>query len=102
MLHPRLPRPLPLTLLAAASLAFLCSGATPPEGASADPAAGQMSAVPETPAASSRINRRFCGRAAINSEIWPWRTRAGELAPVEASANKSCTSRARTSRPLMR
>ena len=57
---------------------------------------------PETPAASSRMRRRFDGLAAISSEICPWRTRAGELAPVEASANRSCTSRARTSWPLMR
>ncbi len=52
MLHPRFARPLSLTLLAAASLAFLCSCATPPDGASGDAAAGQVSAVPETPAAS--------------------------------------------------
>ena len=56
----------------------------------------------KAPAASSRISRRFCGLAEISSEIWPWRTSAGELAPVEASANSSCTSRARTSRPLIR
>ena len=36
------------------------------------------------------------------SPILPWWTSAGERAPVAASANKSCTSRARTSRPLIR
>ncbi len=52
---------------------------------------------PETPAASSSTRRRLDGLAAISSEIWPWRTRAGELAPVEASANSSWMSRARVS-----
>ena len=55
---------------------------------------------PEIPAASSRIRRRLDGLAAINSLICPWRTRAGEFAPVLASANKSCTSLARTVLPL--
>src|SRR5258708_2283146 len=36
------------------------------------------------------------------SPILPWWTSAGERAPVAASANRSCTSRARTSRPLIR
>ena len=63
---------------------------------------GGASAGRRRPPASSRISRRFCGLAAISSQIWPWRTSAGEFAPVEASANSSCTSRARTSRPLMR
>ena len=49
------------------------------------------------PAASSRMSRRAWGFAAMISPIWPWRTSAGERAPVEASANRSCTSRARTS-----
>src|SRR3984957_11610054 len=57
---------------------------------------------PETPAASSRINRRAWGLAEMISPIWPWRTSEGERAPVEASANRSCTSRARTSLPLPR
>ena len=43
-----------------------------------------------------------CGLAAISSPILPWPTIAGECAPVEASAKRSCTSRARTSRPLIR
>ncbi len=38
----------------------------------------------------------------MSSPIWPWRTRAGDRAPVDTSANSSCTSRALTSRPLMR
>ncbi len=42
------------------------------------------------------------GLAPISSPIWPWRTMAGEREPEEASANNICTSRARTSRPLMR
>ena len=50
---------------------------------------------PETPAASSRISRRACGLAAMISPIWPCRTIEGERAPVEASANSNCTSRAR-------
>ena len=49
------------------------------------------------PAASSRIRRRLVGLALISSEIWPCRTKAGECAPVEASAKSICTSRARTS-----
>ena len=57
---------------------------------------------PAMPAASSRMRRRACGFAAISSAIWPWRTRAGERGPVAASANRSCTSRSRTSRPLIR
>ena len=36
----------------------------------------------------------------ISSLICPCRTRAGEWAPVEASANSICTSRARTSLPF--
>src|SRR5947209_14348581 len=36
------------------------------------------------------------------SPILPWCTSAGDRAPVAASANRICTSRARTSRPLMR
>ena len=57
---------------------------------------------PEMPAASSRIRRRAWGLAAMSSAICPCRTKAGERAPVEASAKMSWTSRARTSRPLMR
>ena len=51
------------------------------------------------PAASSNIRRRFFGFAFISSEICPCRTNAGECAPVDASANNICTSRARTSLP---
>ena len=47
------------------------------------------------------MRRRLLGLAAINSEIWPCRTSAGEFAPVEASANRSCTSLARTVLPLI-
>ena len=54
------------------------------------------------PAASSRMRRRAFGRALISSAIWPWRTSAGEGAPVEASAKSMATSRARASRPLTR
>ena len=36
------------------------------------------------PAASSRMSLRAWGLAAMISPIWPWRTRAGERAPVEA------------------
>ena len=46
------------------------------------------------------MRRRACGLAAMISPICPCRTRAGERAPEEASANSNCTSRARTSRPL--
>ena len=53
------------------------------------------------PAASSKIRRRFSGLALINSLTWFCLTKAGEFAPVEASANRSCTSRARTSLPLI-
>jgi hypothetical protein len=42
------------------------------------------------------------GLAAMISPICPWRTIAGEWAPVDASAKRSWTSRARASRPLMR
>ncbi len=52
------------------------------------------------PAASSRMRLRDFGLALINSAICPWRTKAGECAPVEASANNICTSRARTSLEL--
>jgi hypothetical protein len=52
---------------------------------------------PEIPAASSSTRRRALGLALISSAIWPCRTSAGECAPVEASANSICTSRARTS-----
>ena len=51
---------------------------------------------------SAQTLDKISGLVAINSPIWPCRTRAGEWAPVEASANKSCTSRARTSLPLTR
>ena len=54
------------------------------------------------PAASSSTRRRALGRALISSLIWPWRTSAGDCAPVEASANSIATSRARASRPLAR
>jgi hypothetical protein len=54
------------------------------------------------PAASSSIARRSAGRAEMIALIRPWLTRAGEWAPVAASANRRETSRARTSRPLMR
>ena len=57
---------------------------------------------PVMPAASSKINRLAWGLALIISEIWPWRTSAGEREPVETSANNNCTSRARTSEPLTR
>ena len=57
---------------------------------------------PAMPAASSRMRRRDCGLALMISLIWPCRTRAGERAPVAASANRICTSRARTSLPLTR
>ena len=53
------------------------------------------------PAASSKIRRRFVGFALINSAICPCLTNAGEWAPVEASANNICTSRALTSLPLL-
>jgi hypothetical protein len=53
------------------------------------------------PAASSKMRRRFSGLALINSLTWFCLTSAGELAPVEASANSNCTSRARTSLPLI-
>jgi len=46
--------------------------------------------------------RRASGFWLIKSPICPWRTNAVEPAPDEASAKKSCTSRWRTSRPLMR
>ena len=57
---------------------------------------------PAMPAASSRMRRRCSGLALTSSPIWPWRTSAGERAPVAASSNRMRTSRARTSRPLMR
>ena len=41
-----------------------------------------------------------CGLAAIIWPILPCETMAVDRAPVAASANKSCTSRARTSLPL--
>ena len=50
----------------------------------------------------AELRLRFCGLAAISSPICPCRTMAGECAPVEASANSNCTSRARTSLPLTR
>ena len=40
--------------------------------------------------------------AAMIALIFPWLTRAGEWAPVAASANNKATSLARTSRPLTR
>ena len=43
------------------------------------------------------MRRRALGFALINSLIWPCLTNAGEWAPVLASANNICTSRARTS-----
>ncbi len=54
------------------------------------------------PAASSSIARRSAGLAAITAPIRPWLTKAGEWAPVAASANSSWTSRPRTSRPSSR
>ena len=54
------------------------------------------------PAASSRINRRACGLALMISAICPCRTSEGEREPVDASANNSCTSLARTSLPFTR
>ena len=45
---------------------------------------------------------RAWGFAWISSPIRPWPTMAGERAPVEASAKRSWTSRARASLPLMR
>ena len=51
-------------------------------------------------AASSSRWRRCCGLALMMALIRPWLTRAVERAPVETSANSSCTSRALTSRPL--
>jgi hypothetical protein len=42
------------------------------------------------------------GFAWMISPMRPWCTIDGEREPVEASANRICTSRARTSRPLMR
>ena len=55
---------------------------------------------PAMPAASSMMRRRSCGLELMISLIWPWRTSAWLRAPVAASANSSCTSRARTSLPL--
>ena len=55
---------------------------------------------PATPAASSRMRRRCSGLALTISPIWPWRTSAGERAPVAASSNRILTSRARTSRAV--
>ncbi len=53
---------------------------------------------PEIPAASSRYPPPRLGpRIDQFAEICPCRTNAGECAPVEASANSICTSRARTS-----
>jgi hypothetical protein len=45
---------------------------------------------------------RACGLAWISSPMRPCPTIEGERAPVEASANRSCTSLARASLPLMR
>ena len=64
-------------------------------------ASWRRAARPPMPAASSRMRRRFCGLAPISSLICPCLTSAGELAPVDASANSSCTSFARTVRPLI-
>ena len=64
-------------------------------------ASWRRAARPPMPAASSRMRRRFCGFAPISSLIWPCLTSAGELAPVDASAKSSCTSLARTVRPLI-
>ena len=47
---------------------------------------------PAIPAASSSISRRSVGLAAITALILPWLTRAGEWAPVAASANSKATS----------
>ena len=74
----------------------------PPRPFSRSSASWRREWRPEMPAASSRMSRRAWGLAAMISPIWPWRTSAGERAPVEASANRSCTSRARTSLPLTR
>ena len=57
---------------------------------------------PAIPAASSSIRRRSVGLAAITAPIRPWLTKAGECAPVAASANSRDTSLARTSRPSIR
>ena len=54
------------------------------------------------PAASSNRARRAWGFAEINSPIRPCPIIEGERAPVDTSANSSCTSLARTSLPLMR
>ena len=54
------------------------------------------------PAASSSTRRRWSGRAWMISPMRPWWTKAGDREPVEASANRTLTSRARTSRPLTR
>ncbi len=48
---------------------------------------------PAMPAASSRMRRRCSGLALTISPIWPWRTSAGERAPVAASSNRMRTSR---------
>ena len=57
---------------------------------------------PEMPAASSSSARRACGLAWISSPMRPCPTIEGERAPVDWSANSSCTSLARASLPLMR
>ena len=54
------------------------------------------------PAASSSIIRRSVGLAEMTWAILPWLTRAGEWAPVAASAKSKATSLARTSLPLTR
>ncbi len=46
--------------------------------------------------------RRCSGLAAMISPMRPWWTSAGEREPVEASASRIYTSRARASRPLIR
>jgi hypothetical protein len=57
---------------------------------------------PEIPAASSSSRRRSVGLAAMIDPTLPWLTKAGECAPVAASAKSSDTSLARTSRPSIR
>ncbi|OWK22408.1 hypothetical protein AJ88_09190 [Mesorhizobium amorphae CCBAU 01583] len=57
---------------------------------------------PEMPAASSSRARRAWGFAWISSPMRPCPTIEGERAPVDWSANRSCTSLARASLPLMR
>ncbi len=52
---------------------------------------------PEMPAASSSRARRACGLAWISSPMRPCPTIEGERAPVDWSANSSCTSLARAS-----